>query len=283
MAREDIIQSIFGTRRALIGMVHVGALPGTPSNTQPLSQICRVATEEAGVLRDSGFSGIMLENMHDRPYLKRSVGPEIVASMAIVGQAIREASGLPTGIQILGGANHEALAVAQACGGSFIRAESFVFSHVADEGIMEADAGDLLRYRRAIGAEDIRVFTDVKKKHSSHSLTADVDLAETARAAEFFLSDGVIVTGTATGRSADPNEVEAVSQAVEIPTLVGSGLTAANLARFAVADGYIVGSSIKKDGLWSNPMDVARIDSLIAAYQRLESTRVAANEANPKE
>jgi predicted TIM-barrel enzyme len=259
MATEDIIQSIFGTRRALIGMVHVGALPGTPSNTQSLSQICRVATEEAGVLRDSGFSGIMLENMHDRPYLKRRVGPEIVASMAIVGQAIRETSGLPTGIQILGGANHEALAVAQACGGSFIRAESFVYSHVADEGIMEADAGDLLRYRRAIGAEDIRVFTDVKKKHSSHSLTADVDLAETARAAEFF------------------------SQAVDIPTLVGSGLTASNLARFAAADGYIVGSSIKKDGLWSNPIDVARIGSLIAAYRRLESSQIAANEASSKE
>ncbi len=281
MPRDDIIQSIFGTRRALIGMVHVGALPGTPSNAQPLSRICRVAEKEAAVLRDAGFNGIMLENMHDRPYLKRKVGPEIVASMAIVGQAIREASGLPTGIQILGGANHEALAVAQACGGSFIRAESFVFSHVADEGIMEADAGDLLRYRRAIGADEICVFTDIKKKHSSHSLTADIDLAETARAAEFFLSDGVIVTGAATGRSADPNEVEAVSQAVTIPTLVGSGLTAENLARFAVADGYIVGSSIKKDGLWSNPMDAARIDSLIAAYKRLESRPVGRDATDP--
>ena len=86
-----------------------------------------------------------------------------------------------------------------AVGAAFVRVEGFVFAHVADEGLIESDAGALLRYRRAIGAEGVRVFADVKKKHSAHAITADVDLAETAHAAEFFLADGVIVTGAATG------------------------------------------------------------------------------------
>jgi membrane complex biogenesis BtpA family protein len=283
MDSQGIIQSIFGVPRALIGMVHLGALPGTPSNTDRLSEICRAAVAEAKQLRETGFNAIMLENMHDRPYLKRQVGPEIVASMAVVGQAIQAESGLPTGIQVLGGANHEALAVAQACGGSFIRAEAFVFAHAADEGLMEADAGDLLRYRKAIGADDIKIFTDIKKKHASHALTADVDLAETARAAEFFLADGVIVTGTATGRSANPKEVEIIRQAVTIPTLVGSGLNPENLAQFARADGFIVGSSFKQDGLWSNSQDTARMETLVKAFEALEPLQVETRKAHSEE
>ena len=270
MDTQSIIASLFGAPRALIGMVHVSALPGTPANKESLSEICDSAAAEARLLTEAGVDGIMLENMHDRPYLKRQVGPEIVAGMAVVGTTIRSESALPIGVQILGGANHEALAVAQACGGAFIRAEAFVFGHMADEGIMEADAGDLLRYRKLIGADDIRIFTDVKKKHSSHNLTADIDLAETARAAEFFLADGIIVTGSATGRSADPDEVRTVVESVEIPTLVGSGVTPENIAEFASAEGFIVGSSLKEGGLWSNPPDPTRVESMVNAFKSLK-------------
>ena len=145
----------------------------------------------------------MIENTHDRPYLKGSVGPEIVAALAVIGHEVRRAATLPLGVQVLAGANQCALAVALACGASFVRVEGFVFAHVADEGIIESSAGSLLRYRRAIGADRIRVFADVKKKHSAHALTADVSLVETAKAAEFFLVDGVIVSGIATGHPAD--------------------------------------------------------------------------------
>ena len=104
--------------------------------------------------------------MHDIPYLNRQVGPEIVASMSVVCNEVKkEANNLPCGIQILAGANKEALAVAKAAGLQFIRAEGFVFSHIADEGTMNSDAGELLRYRKQIDADDILVFTDIKKKH----------------------------------------------------------------------------------------------------------------------
>lgn len=109
---------------------------------------------------------IMVENMHDIPYLNRQVGPEIVASMSVVCNEVKkEANDLPCGIQILAGANKEALAVAKAAGLQFIRGEGFVFSHIADEGTMNSDAGELLRYRKQIEADDILVFTDIKKKH----------------------------------------------------------------------------------------------------------------------
>ncbi len=138
---------IFARSNALIGMIHVQALPGTPRGSMPVEAIVSQAVDEARLLADAGFEGIILENMHDVPYLRRTVGPEIVAAMTTVGAAVREAaSGVSLGIQILAGANKEALAVAHAVGAQFIRAEGFVFASIADEGLLdEADAGPLLR------------------------------------------------------------------------------------------------------------------------------------------
>jgi hypothetical protein len=260
---------LFGARRALIGMIHVGALPGTPAAGAPLERVIETAVAEARAYGDSGYTALMIENMHDRPYLKGAAGPEIVAAMTAVGQAVRREVALPLGVQVLAGANREAIAVALACGAAFVRAEGFVFAHVADEGLIEASAGELMRYRRAIGAEQVRVFADVKKKHSAHALTADVDIVETARAAEFFLADGVVVTGPVTAQAADTAEVEAVAAAVGIPVFVGSGLTPANLEAYPLADGFIVGSFVKRGGLWSNPLDGERVRAVAAAFHAL--------------
>ena len=253
--------------KSVIGVVHVHALPGTPHNQRPLNDIVAVAREEARQMEQAGLDAIIIENMHDRPYLLREVGPEIVAGMTAVGLAVRETVSLPIGVQVLAGANRHALAVAQACGAGFVRVEGFVFAHVADEGIMgRADAGELLRYRKQIGAEHVAVLADIKKKHSSHAVTADVDLAETARAAEFFGADGVIITGMATGRAADPADATAARQAVSLPVLIGSGITADNLADYwNSAKAFIVGSYIKRDGVWSNPVDSDRLRRLMQA------------------
>jgi membrane complex biogenesis BtpA family protein len=267
MDSKGIINSIFGVPRALIGVIHVAALPGTPASRQQIAEIAELCAIEARAYAAAGFHGVVIENTHDRPYLKGSAGPEIVAGMAVIGSEVRRASGLPLGVQILAGANLAAMAVANACGASFVRVEGFVFAHVADEGLIESCAGELLRYRRAIGADAVRVFADIKKKHSAHAITADVDLAETARAAEFFHADGVIVSGAATGRPTDPDEVCAASQAVNIPTLVGSGVTPENMKTFATADALIVGSSVKEDGLWSNRLDETRMRAVVRAFR----------------
>jgi membrane complex biogenesis BtpA family protein len=236
MDSSGIIRSLFGVPRALVGVVHTGGLPGTPAGAAAIDQIVETAVAEARRYASAGFHGVLIENTHDRPYLKGTVGPEITAALAVIGHEVRRAAALPLGVQVLAGANHSALAVALACGASFVRVEGFVFAHVADEGIIESSAGALLRYRRAIGAGHIRVFADIKKKHSAHALTADVSLAETAKAAEFFLVDGVIVSGVATGEPTDPSEVRSVARAVGVPTLVGSGVTLDNVHDYKDAD-----------------------------------------------
>lgn len=268
MDTRGIVNSLFGVPRALIGVIHVGALPGTPSNRKTVAAVADEAVRDARVYQAAGFHGLAIENTHDRPYLKSSVGPEIGAAMAVVGSEVRRGARLPLGIQVLAGANMWAVAIAHACGASFVRVEGFVFAHVADEGLIESTAGSLLRYRRAIGAENVRIFADIKKKHSAHAITADVDIVETAKAAEFFQADGVIVSGVSTGQPADAREVEAVSRAVSVPTLVGSGITPQNIADYSSAGAFIVGSSVKQDGFWENPLDEKRVVAVVRAFQR---------------
>jgi hypothetical protein len=257
----------FPSPGTLIGAVHVGALPGTPRASEPPARIVERAVADAAAYHAAGFDAVIIENMHDRPYLRGAVGPEVVATMTAVGVAVRRAVPVPLGVQLLAGANREALAVALACGGAFVRVEGFVFAHVADEGIIEGSAGELLRYRRAIGAEGVRVLADVKKKHAAHAITADVPLADTARAAEFFLADGVIVSGTETGRETVPEDVDAVARAVAIPTFIGSGVTPANARLYPLAAGLIVGSWAKRDGHWANPVDPDRARRVAAAFR----------------
>lgn len=265
------MQELFGTDKAVVGMVHVGALPGTPYASKPVSALAEQAVAEASLLADAGFDALLLENMHDRPYLRQSVGPEIVAGMSAVVDAVRSAVELPLGVQILGGANREALAVALAAGAGFIRAENFVYAHVADEGLMpDADAGPLLRYRREIEAEHIRIFADIKKKHSSHAITADVTLTDAAQTAELFGADGIVITGPATGKATAVADVREARAAVELPIAIGSGITPDNLPElWEPGDVFIVGSFLKHDGLWHNPPDPDRVDMFMRAVARL--------------
>ena len=257
---------LFSTPKPVIAMVHLGALPGTPANRRSLREIETQALREAKIYRDAGVHGLLLENMHDTPYLRGHVGPEIVAAMAIIARAVKDAAGLPCGVQILAAANREALAVAHAAGLDFIRAEGFAFAHVADEGIIQSSAAELLRYRRAIGAERVQVWADVKKKHSSHAITADVGIGETAHAVEFMRGDAVIVTGAVTGDAPKPADVREVKRATQLPVYLGSGVTAKNAGEFvAEADGFIVGSEFKTSGHWSGAVDAKRVRRFMAA------------------
>ena len=142
----------------------------------------------------------------------------------------------------------------------YIRAEGFVYAHVADEGLIESQAGDLLRYRKQIDSESIAVFTDIKKKHSSHAITSDVSLLDTAKAAQFFLSDGVVVTGSHTGVSASVEELETLNTTLDFPVLVGSGITIDNVATYLpLCNAMIVGSHFKEGGHWENELSYDRV------------------------
>ncbi len=265
--------------KPIVGMIHVGALPGTPGHFQPMADIVHAACEEARLYQDNGINCLMIENMHDVPYLRGTVGPEIVAGMTIVGQAIRARTALPIGLQILAAADLEAVAVAHAAGLDFIRTECFSFAHVADEGIMESNAAKLLRYRRAIGATGVQVWADIKKKHASHAWTTDLSLGDVAEAAEFMGAETLIVTGTSTGRPPRPEEVTEARERCGLPVFVGSGVTLDNLAAFlAVSDGLIIGSHFKRDGHWRNAVDAGRVRAFVeaTAHHRQQASAVSA-------
>jgi membrane complex biogenesis BtpA family protein len=255
-------------KRSLIGMVHVGALPTSPRAKLSVREIVAQAVMETKTLRDAGFDAILIENMHDVPYVNGPHDAATVAAMTMVATAVRDAAGaMPVGIQILSRGEKEALAVAHASGLDFVRCENFVFAHVADEGLLaDAAAGPLLRYRRRLGAERIQIYADIQKKHASHAITSDLGLSDLAHGAEFFGADGLIVTGMMTGQPADVSDVATARKATKLPILVGSGVTPDQLgALFAYADALIVGSWIKTGGVWSNAVDAGRAREMVRA------------------
>ena len=264
------VKSLFTSPKPVIAMIHVGALPGTPANGLSLADIEQQALHEAKTFRDAGVHGLMIENMHDTPYLRGRVGPEIVAAMAIISRAVKKSSQLPCGVQILAGANLEAMAVAHASELDFIRAEGFAFAHVADEGLIQSSAAELLRFRRSIGADIVQVWADVKKKHSSHAITADMDIGETAHAVEFMRGDAIIVTGAVTGDAPKRGDVLNVKRKTHLPDYLGSGVTAVNLKEFFnAADGFIVGSEFKQGGHWSRAVDSKRVERFMETHRKL--------------
>lgn len=252
--------SIFKVNKPIIGMIHLKALPGTPKFNNNINEIIDAALQESEIYKKAGIDALAIENMHDVPYLKNKVGHEISSLMSIIGYEVKKASGLPCGIQVLSSANKTALAIAKNANLDFIRAEGFVFGHLADEGYIDANAGELLRYRKTIDAEHIAVFTDIKKKHSSHTITTDISIVETAKAAAFFLSDGLIITGLSTATAADINEIKAVKKACKLPVITGSGITIDNVPKYLpVCDALIVGSYFKKDGYWENELSYDKV------------------------
>jgi membrane complex biogenesis BtpA family protein len=266
--------ALFAQLKPVIGVIHVGALPGTPRSSQTIAELVTSAKDEARLYREAGVDGVMIENMHDVPYLRGEVGPEIVAAMTAIASEVKSEvkseSPLPVGIQILAGANIEAMAVAHAAGLDFIRAEGYAYAHVADEGLIQASAARLLRYRRLIGAARIQVWADVKKKHSAHAITADVSLGATAETVEFMGADCVIVTGNVTGEAPSPADVKEAKTHCHLPVILGSGISAENIGDFYnEADGFIIGSFFKVDGHWSNTIDLSRVATFMKSVDKL--------------
>jgi membrane complex biogenesis BtpA family protein len=253
-----------GARRcALIGMVHLAPLPGSPGYRGDVRAIVERAVTDARILLEGGADALLVENMGDVPYRKGRVDPETIAAAALAAARVGEL-GAPFGVQLLAAANREALGVAIATGATFLRVEGFAYAHVADEGWIDACAGELARARAALRA-DVRFFADVKKKHASHAVTSDLSVSELAKGAAFCGADAVIVTGTATGEPTREADV-AAARAAGLPVIVGSGVRPEDAARFVgLADAVIVGSALKDGGDWRGPVALDRVRNLARA------------------
>src|SRR6185503_10947394 len=138
---------------------------------------------------------------------------------------------------------------------------------VGGSGIINGSAGKILRRRKELGAEHIKVFADVKKKHGSHSLTIDLDIKDEIMQAEFFLADGVIVTSQFTGLHPDQNDLIKAKSATKLPVLIGSGMTAENIQDYMpLADGFIVGSYFRKDGKFLEKLEFERLREFMRVF-----------------
>ncbi|HWI58792.1 MAG TPA: BtpA/SgcQ family protein, partial [Bacillota bacterium] len=238
-----------------------------PRSRGDLEAIIRFAVKDAQAYERGGAHALIIENFGDVPFTQASVGPETVAAMAAAGRAVRQGVKLPLGFNVLRNDPRAALALCAACQGSFIRVNVHTGAMLTDQGIIQGNAYDTLRYRRQICPE-ARILADVHVKHAVP--LGHWALGDSARdALERGLADALIVSGTGTGMATDVADVQQVRAACpEAKILLGSGVTRDNLQDYLpLADGFIVGSSLKVDGKIHNPVDSKRVAALARALQ----------------
>jgi uncharacterized protein len=190
--------------------------------------------------------------------------------MAVMADRVRQHVNVPVGINVLANGAMTALAVAQASNAQFIRVNQWANAYVANEGIIEGPAAKATRYRAWLRANHIKIFADVHVKHGSHAIVADRSIEELTRDAEFFDADVVIATGQRTGDAAALTEVRTIKEATQLPLLIGSGVTEENaLDLLQLADGVIVASSLKEEGVWWTPVSEQKVRKLMNVVSKL--------------
>jgi membrane complex biogenesis BtpA family protein len=251
-------------------MIGVLPLPGSPGYRGDDDAIVAAALSDLQQYVQARVDAIVLENSHDLPYIKPPLPDAGVDVMKRVAREVRQRFEGPIGIQMLEAANETALDIIHDADLDFIRVEGFVFAHVGGAGIIEGCAGKLLRKRKALGCEHIKVFGDVKKKHCSHALTGDLDILDEIKQAEFFLVDGVIVTGARTTEPPNVPELRRAKRAARVPVIIGSGMTPENIKTYyPLADGFIVGSTFREDGRFLGQLDPKRLASFMRIFRKL--------------
>jgi uncharacterized protein len=265
-SKPNALQALFSRSRVVIGVVHLPALPGAPDyHGAGIDELVAVALDDAQRYARGGVQGIIVENHGDIPFAKPDdLGPETAAVMAVICDRVRREVGLPMGVNVLANAARHALAVALSGGAGFVRVNQWANAYVANEGILEGQAAVATRYRAALRARAVRIFADVRVKHGAHAIVADRSLTELTRDLEFFDADAVIVTGTRTGEGVDLQELRSVRDATPLPLLVGSGVNEDDVgAILGIADGVIVGSALKEEGVWWTPVSEAKVRSFV--------------------
>jgi len=257
-----------GHRKVLIGVVHLQPLPGSPRWRGNLEAVVDFAVGDARAYERGGAHALFIENFGDVPFTKGPVAPETIAAMAAAGRAICQAVHLPIGFNVLRNDARAALALCAVCGGEFVRINVHSGAMLTDQGLIEGNAYETLRYRQRV-CPRAQIFADVHVKHAVP--LGNWTIEDAARdTVERGLADALIVSGAGTGLEADLADVERVRRtAPAAKVLLGSGVTLANIHDFLrVADGFIVGSSLKLAGKLSNPVDPKRVAALARAVRK---------------
>ena len=267
--RKKELESLFGTGNFVIGMVHLLPLPGSPRWTGQMADILERAVSDARTLEEGEIDGLLVENFGDAPFCKGRVEAHTISAMTLAVEAVRKAVNVPVGVNVLRNDSKSALAIASATGGEFIRVNVHTGAMITDQGLIEGNAHESVRYRKELGTHT-KILADVLVKHATPLGSQSMEQAarETVHRG---LADAIIVTGAGTG---DPTDVDDVAKAKEsvpdFPVLVGSGVHEGNAAKLlSIADGVIVGTSLKEDGITTNPVDKTRVAKLMLLVKEL--------------
>ncbi len=274
-AKPNALIDIFGKSKVLIGVIHSKPLPGSPGyEGKSIEDIYDYALTEAIAYKKGGVEGVILENHGDIPFLKPDkLGLETVATMAVMADWIRKEIVLPVGINVLANGALSALAVAKAARAQFIRVNQWVNAYIANEGFIEGLAAHATRYRALLRAKNVKIFADVHVKHGSHAITSDRTLEELVKDTEWFDADVLIATGERTGEPSDMDELVRIKEISNLPVLVGSGVDEENVRDvLSIADGCIVASSLKEDGVWWNRVDIQRVKAFVQKVHSLKGS-----------
>ena len=267
--RLNSLADLFGLDKPIIGMVHLWPLPGAPGYAgYGMDTILDRARRDAEALLEGGVDGLIVENMWDLPYyVGTDVQMEAVTAQAVAASKIVEMASVPVGVNVIHNGWQAELAIAVAAGLDFIRVCILTGARLWDTGELDhGSAANLLRRRKELDAERIKLFADVDKKHSVPF--PGLDLETHIEWTEFYRADALIVSGRMTGDAPPLDKVRRAKETATRPILMGSGTTAENIAAFLnYADGAIVGSSLKTDGVAENPVDVERVRRYMAAVR----------------
>ena len=252
------LSAVFGAEKVAIGMVHLPALPGSPLyDADGGMELVRERTAaDLLALQEAGFDGVMFCNENDRPYTFEA-GLETVSAMSAVIGELRHSITVPFGVDILWDPR-AALAVAKATGARWVR-EIFTGAYGSDFGLWNTSPGETLRYRRNIGATDVRILTNISAEFARPLVDRPIDVVARG-VALISLADGLCVSGPMTGASVDSSELQAVCDALEDTVVfANTGVNETTVADvLAVADGVVVGTSLKVDGITWNAVEVGR-------------------------
>jgi membrane complex biogenesis BtpA family protein len=272
--RLDSLDEMFHVEKPVIGMVHLDPLPGSPGYTgYGMAPILDHARQDAEALLEGGVDGLIVENMWDLPYyVGTEVQIEAVTAQAVAAHTVREMASVPVGVNVIHNGWQAELAIAIAAGLDFVRICILTGARLWDTGdLNQGCAADVLRKRKELGAEHLKLFADVDKKHSIPF--PGLDLETHIEWTEFYRADALIVSGRMTGDAPPLEKVRRAREVATRPILMGSGTTAENIAGFLqYADGAIVGTGLKVDGVGENRVDVARVRRYMAAVEAVRAS-----------
>lgn len=261
------IREILGLQKQfIIGMVHCLPLPGTLHFGGDIGKVYAQAVQDAQTLQTAGVDAVIVENMGDDPFAVK-LEPAQLAALTVATQKVMDAVSIPVGVDAAFNDYAASLSIARATGAQFVRVTVFVDTVVYYGGIINPCARDCMLYRKALGCQDIMVLADVQVKHTE-MLLPHVTVAASAIRAAACGADAVIVTGTAIGVETPIQTIEQVKKHIKVPVIAGSGVNAGNIrAQLAIADGAIIGTSMKEGGILNNPISELMARELVSALR----------------